>query len=84
MTKDVGLRLRVERVLRDRFVEVCRAEDRPAAQVLREFMRRYVAKHQGERTPSGELSAQGTTKTPPRAEEGCPIPSRENTKVGSE
>ncbi|RWI18627.1 MAG: hypothetical protein EOQ92_22955 [Mesorhizobium sp.] len=43
-TKDVGLRIRVERELRDGFVEACRAEDRPAAQVLREFMRSYVSK----------------------------------------
>lgn len=42
-TKDAGLRLRVERDLRNQFVEVCRAEGRPAAQVLRDFMRQYVA-----------------------------------------
>ena len=41
-TKDVGLRIRVERDLRDRFLEICRTQDRPAAQVLREFMREYV------------------------------------------
>ena len=43
--KDVGLRIRVERNLRDDFLKVCRAQDRPAAQVLREFMRGYVAIH---------------------------------------
>lgn len=43
--KDVGLRIRVERVLRDKFLEVCRAQDKPAAQVLREFMRGYVLEH---------------------------------------
>lgn len=42
-TKDVGFRLRVERQLRNEFVELCRAEGRPAAQVLREFMKQYVA-----------------------------------------
>lgn len=42
-TKDAGLRLRVERDLRNQFVELCRAEGRPAAQVLRDFMRQYVA-----------------------------------------
>ena len=47
-TKNAGLRIRVERTLRDRFVEACRAEDRPAAQVIREFMREYVAKRQAE------------------------------------
>ncbi len=41
--KDVGLRIRVERSLRDQFLEICRLQDKPAAQVLREFMRNYVA-----------------------------------------
>lgn len=45
MQKDSGLRIRVERELRDHFLEVCRLEDRPAAQVIREFMRKYVAEH---------------------------------------
>jgi hypothetical protein len=43
--KDSGLRIRVERPLREAFLEACRAEDRPAAQVIREFMRDYVAQH---------------------------------------
>jgi hypothetical protein len=43
-TKDAGLRLRIERELREEFVEICRSEGRPAAQVLRDFMREYVAK----------------------------------------
>jgi hypothetical protein len=43
--KDTGLRIRVERALRDSFLEACRADDRPAAQVIREFMRDYVARH---------------------------------------
>ena len=51
-TKDVGLRIRVERDLRDEFLEACRLQDRPAAQVLREFMRRYVAEHKAEAQPS--------------------------------
>lgn len=42
MTKDVGLRIRVDRDLRESFIEACKADDRPAAQVLREFMRTYV------------------------------------------
>ena len=41
--KDSGLRIRIERELREKFLETCRKEDRPAAQVLREFMRDYVA-----------------------------------------
>jgi hypothetical protein len=44
IVKDVGLRLRVEKELRQDFVEACRASGKPAAQVLREFMRDYVRK----------------------------------------
>jgi hypothetical protein len=45
MTKDSALRIRVQRDLHDRFLEVCRGQDKPAAQVLREFMRDYVEEH---------------------------------------
>ncbi len=41
--KDVGLRIRVQRDLRERFLEVYRAPDKPAAQTIHEFMREYVA-----------------------------------------
>jgi hypothetical protein len=53
--KDAGLRIRIQRELRDQFLEACRAQDKPAAQVLREFMRDYVAKHQ-DSLDSAELS----------------------------
>lgn len=43
--KDVGLRIRIQRDLREQFLEACRVQDRPAAQVLREFMRAYVAQN---------------------------------------
>jgi hypothetical protein len=43
-TKDAGLRLRVEKELRQEFVDACRASGKPAAQVLREFMRDFVAR----------------------------------------
>jgi len=43
--KNAGLRLRVERDLREEFVETCRAEGKAAAQVLREYMRDYVARN---------------------------------------
>lgn len=43
--KDSGLRIRVERPLREAFLEACREHDKPAAQVIREFMRGYVARH---------------------------------------
>jgi hypothetical protein len=42
MGKDAGFRIRVERELRDAFVDKCRAQDRPAAQVIRDFMRQYI------------------------------------------
>lgn len=44
--KDVGVRIRVQRNLRQKFLEACHAADKPAAQVLREFMRDYVAEYQ--------------------------------------
>lgn len=40
--KDVGLRIRVQRELREQFLEACRTQDKPAAQVLREFMREFI------------------------------------------
>ncbi len=46
--KDSGLRIRVERDLREQFLEVCRSQDKPAAQVLCESMRRYVSTHSDE------------------------------------
>lgn len=46
--KDAGLRIRVQKELREQFLEACRAQDKPAAQVLREFMRSYVAQHNTE------------------------------------
>ena len=48
--KEAGLRIRVERELRDDFLAACHRRDRPAAQVLREFMRKYVAQTAGDAT----------------------------------
>ena len=45
MKKDVGMRVRVNRELRDEFLIACQADDKPAAQVIREFMRSYVESH---------------------------------------
>ncbi len=42
MNKDCGMRIRIQRELRRDFLVACRLQDRPAAQVLREFMREYV------------------------------------------
>jgi hypothetical protein len=43
--KDVGLRIRIDRDLREQFVKACQADDKPASQVIREFMREYVRQH---------------------------------------
>lgn len=43
--KDSGLRIRIERDLREQFLKVCREQNRPAAQVLRELMRDHIAAH---------------------------------------
>lgn len=50
--KDVGLRIRVQRELREQFLEACKAQDKPAAQVLREFMREYVAEQEEKKQPA--------------------------------
>lgn len=43
-TKDSGMRIRVEKDLREAFVQACRAQNRPAADVLRDFMRAFTEK----------------------------------------
>ncbi|MCB1467820.1 MAG: hypothetical protein KDK08_11895 [Rhizobiaceae bacterium] len=58
LMKDAGLRIRVQRELRDAFLEVCKAEDRPAAQVLREFMRSYIQRHEGQASGRGQEEEQ--------------------------
>lgn len=45
MTKTHNYRLRVEPELHQAFLDACKFEDRPAAQVMREFMKQYVEKH---------------------------------------
>ena len=40
--KDVGLRIRIDKELREAFLVACRASERPAAEVLRDFMGFYV------------------------------------------
>ncbi len=53
--KDAGVRIRVQKGLRDQFLDICRRQDKPAAQVLRQFMREYVNEHGdgAERPPRG-------------------------------
>ncbi|MDR2925314.1 MAG: plasmid-related protein [Azoarcus sp.] len=45
--KDVGLRIRIERELREAFQGACLAENRNASEVLREFMQTFADRHQG-------------------------------------
>lgn len=45
MQEPSGFRLRVDDQLRHEFITACRKQDQAAAQVLRAFMRDYVAKH---------------------------------------
>lgn len=44
-SKDVGLRIRVEKELREAFQGACTAENRAASDVLREFMRSYADRY---------------------------------------
>ena len=62
--KDVGLRIRVQRELREQFLEACRTEDKPAAQVLREFMREYVRKSTAGDKLVNDPSVERQTKPP--------------------
>jgi predicted DNA-binding protein len=45
MTKDASLRFRLPKDLHQQFLAICKAQDKPAAQVLREYMRSYVQRH---------------------------------------
>ncbi len=56
--KDSGMRIRVEKELRETFVQACRAQDRAASDVLRDFMRAFTEKQQ-----SGQGSLFVDTKT---------------------
>lgn len=44
-SKDVGIRIRVEKELREAFQDACTAEHRQVSDVLREFMRAYAEQH---------------------------------------
>lgn len=43
--KDSGMRIRVERELREAFVQACQAQGLVASEVLREFMQGFATKH---------------------------------------
>jgi hypothetical protein len=56
-TKDSGMRVRVEKEVRDAFVQACHARNRPASEVLRDFMRSFTEEQergQAELFPSVE------------------------------
>ena len=42
MPKTSALRIRIDPELHQQFLTICKDLDRPASQVLREFMRRFV------------------------------------------
>jgi antitoxin component of RelBE/YafQ-DinJ toxin-antitoxin module len=46
MAKTAALRIRIEPELHKRFIDTCKAQDIPASQVLREFMKQYVSTHE--------------------------------------
>lgn len=60
--KDAGLRVRVEKELREEFVGTCRLQGKHAAEVLRDFMRAYVDRERGGRQAS-LFTTGGRTKT---------------------
>jgi hypothetical protein len=43
--KNSGMRIRVEKELREAFVQACRTQNRAAADVLRDFMRSFADRH---------------------------------------
>ena len=61
MTKEVQMSIKMETELRDEFMVLAAEHHRPAAQIIRELMRLYIAQsRKGEevfaaRTPSGML-----------------------------
>lgn len=46
--KDAGMRIRIERELRDAFIDACQGQGLVAAEVLRDFMRTFATKHSAE------------------------------------
>jgi hypothetical protein len=61
-TKDAGMRIRIERELRDAFVQACQAQGLAASEVLRDFMRSFAAKHS-----SAQAVLFGATRNAPAA-----------------
>lgn len=49
--KTVSMTFLLEPDLRKAFIDLCRADDKPAAQVLRAFMREYIERNAQGRLP---------------------------------
>ncbi|MCI0506202.1 MAG: plasmid-related protein [Gammaproteobacteria bacterium] len=47
MTKTAALRIRIEPTLHQQFIDTCKAQDIKASEVLRDFMRQFVAQNAG-------------------------------------
>lgn len=45
MTKSAALRIRIEPSLHQQFIDTCKAQDVKASQVLRDYMRHFVAQN---------------------------------------
>jgi antitoxin component of RelBE/YafQ-DinJ toxin-antitoxin module len=69
-TKDSGMRVRIERDLREAFVNACQAQGLGASEVLRDFMRSFAAKHSSEQAilfgQASKRTAAGAGKRGPR------------------
>jgi len=63
MAKTAALRIRIEPELHKRFIDTCKAQEIPASQVLREFMKQYVATH--EQTSQLDFFQQSGKHDPP-------------------
>jgi len=47
MKKTSALQIRIDPNLHHQFLEICKAQDRPASQIIRDFMRQYVEMNGG-------------------------------------
>lgn len=62
MFKSANYRIRVEPELHRAFLDACQVQDRPAAQVIREFMKEYVTRYQDARQEDLFGAASGETQ----------------------
>ncbi len=69
-SKDVGIRIRVEKELREAFQGACLAENRQASDVLREFMRSFADQHSGGLQPSLFTTVPAKKARKPRGGDG--------------